>query len=171
MLGPPPPMMPNGGGSKPPPIKVKTREKAKAQSKTSGGSDGPSLQAAIGELQYDLAAAIAVCQSRAIPDDVMAHAKQQVAGQAEEWEPSDIKEELKRQCGELLPGLLEAQKEEQRQKTAEEERIQAKLQVIGNCPMGFAWIKCGCGWRCAGGAHQVSDEQLKREFGQDVPAK
>ena len=53
----------------------------------------------------------------------------------------------------------------------EEERIQAKLQIIGNCPMGFAWIKCQCGYRCAGGAHQVSDEQLKREFGQEVPAK
>ena len=163
----------SGGGAAPPPPKTKVKQRARAQARTSGGSDGPSLETAIAELQYELAGAIQVCQSKVIPDDIMAHAKKQVAGQAEEWEPSDIKEELRRQCGELLPGLLEAKREEERQKSEEEERIQAKLQVIGNCPMGFTWIKLGdgCGWRCAGGAHTVSDEQLKREFGQEVPAK
>ena len=158
---PPAPRAPPGSSGGGAAVKVKTKEKARAQTKTSGGSDGPSLEAAIAELNYDLSGSIQVCQSKVIPDDIMAHAKKQMAGQADEWEPSDIKEELKRQCGDLLPGLLDAQKEVERQKTEEEERIQAKLQIIGNCPMGFAWIKCQCGYRCAGGAHQVSDEQLK----------
>jgi hypothetical protein len=87
-------------------------------------------------------------------------------------EPSEVKAALVAQCALLLPGLLDARRERERVKSAEEKAIQAKLLVIGQCPMGFAWIKCaGGGWRCAGGSHHVSDEQLKREFGQEVSAK
>ena len=86
-------------------------------------------------------------------------------------EPSEVKASLKAQCAQLLGGLLDARAERERQKTEEEERIQAKLLAIGKCPMGFAWLKCDSGgWRCAGRSHHVSDEQLKREFGEEVPA-
>jgi hypothetical protein len=37
---------------------------------------------------------------------------------------------------------------------------QAKLRNSGVCPVGYIWIKQGDGYRCAGGSHFVSDEQL-----------
>jgi ATPase family associated with various cellular activities (AAA) len=45
---------------------------------------------------------------------------------------------------------------------------QKRLRMIGNCPMGYVWHKMGSGWRCAGGGHYVSDEQLNRQFGHDA---
>ena len=41
-----------------------------------------------------------------------------------------------------------------------EARVQAKLQQIGKCVAGFAWIKQATGYRCAGGAHFVTNEAL-----------
>ena len=43
---------------------------------------------------------------------------------------------------------------------AEEERVQSKLQQLGNCVAGFAWIKQATGYRCAGGAHFVTNAAL-----------
>ncbi|KAJ0388822.1 hypothetical protein P43SY_011390 [Pythium insidiosum] len=42
--------------------------------------------------------------------------------------------------------------------------VQVKLRRIGLCPMGFAWLQVGGGWRCAGGGHFVSDAELQRNF-------
>ncbi|KAB2569195.1 Protein CbbX [Lasiodiplodia theobromae] len=41
-----------------------------------------------------------------------------------------------------------------------EEDTQALLRRIGRCEAGFAWRKEGSGWRCEGGSHYVSNEQL-----------
>ncbi|XDG09157.1 hypothetical protein ABKA04_008772 [Annulohypoxylon sp. FPYF3050] len=41
-----------------------------------------------------------------------------------------------------------------------EKQAQAKLKNMGICPMGFAWIQQAGGYRCAGGAHWISDSQL-----------
>jgi len=51
-------------------------------------------------------------------------------------------------------------REEQRKAQA----IQEKIRQIVPCPMGFAWLKVGGGWRCAGGSHYVSDAQLMAQF-------
>ncbi len=42
----------------------------------------------------------------------------------------------------------------------EEARIQAKIREMGVCPVGYRWIKCAGGYRCAGGSHSLSDSQL-----------
>ena len=43
---------------------------------------------------------------------------------------------------------------------AEEARVQAKLQRIGRCVAGFAWIKQATGYRCAAGGHFVTNAAL-----------
>ncbi|KAF7879835.1 uncharacterized protein EAF02_008005 [Botrytis sinoallii] len=48
--------------------------------------------------------------------------------------------------------------EEQRRK--QEAQVQEKLRNMGVCVMGYQWIKQVSGYRCAGGAHYVSDSQL-----------
>lgn len=56
--------------------------------------------------------------------------------------------------------------EERAAAVAREEAIQSRLRVLGPCPMGFSWHRCGStgGWRCAGGSHYVSDSELDRYF-------
>jgi len=58
--------------------------------------------------------------------------------------------------------------EEERQKRQEEIRkkmeMMKRLQTIRPCPMGFCWYKQGGGWRCGGGSHFVSDQELKRDL-------
>ncbi len=39
-------------------------------------------------------------------------------------------------------------------------RMQKKLKRMGRCVAGYEWIKVSKGWRCAGGAHFVSDGEL-----------
>ncbi len=48
----------------------------------------------------------------------------------------------------------------------EEQRLRAieRLRQLNNCPAGFNWFKVGGGWRCGGGSHFVTDEQLGRQF-------
>ncbi|KZT25311.1 P-loop containing nucleoside triphosphate hydrolase protein [Neolentinus lepideus HHB14362 ss-1] len=54
----------------------------------------------------------------------------------------------------------EAKRKEEERKRQEEARVQAKLRNMGVCVAGFQWIKQGGGYRCAGGAHFISDAQL-----------
>jgi SpoVK/Ycf46/Vps4 family AAA+-type ATPase len=61
--------------------------------------------------------------------------------------------------------LREAVDEEARKRVeeelAKERAIQHKLRTLGRCPMGFEWLNVGGGYRCAGGSHFVSLEQLR----------
>ena len=54
------------------------------------------------------------------------------------------------------------QKDNERKKR--EESIQEKLKEIGQCPMGFDWIKVVGGWQCSAGGHHVSDKELEEHF-------
>ncbi|KAK2035983.1 ATPase [Colletotrichum somersetense] len=55
----------------------------------------------------------------------------------------------------ILRQLIE---EEERRKQEEERRKKAAM--MGRCPMGYDWIRQAQGFRCAGGSHSISDEQL-----------
>ena len=44
--------------------------------------------------------------------------------------------------------------------TAEEIRVQQKIQMLGRCPMNFNWIRQAGGWRCAGGSHFLLDKDV-----------
>lgn len=86
---------------------------------------------------------------------------------------ADINEMKRKREGERLEQLkfkrqkLEKEAELKRLKDEDEARkkheaeIQKSLKMMGVCPQGFRWIKQSGGYRCAGGAHFVMDQQLK----------
>jgi len=74
----------------------------------------------------------------------------------------DELEELKRrrEAARLQELRARAAREAEAKRRAEEARVQAKLQQIGHCVAGFAWIKQATGYRCAGGFHFVPNAAL-----------
>lgn len=52
-------------------------------------------------------------------------------------------------------------REEDRARRKEVNKVQEKLRRIGNCEMGYPWIKQSGGWRCGGGTHFVSDGEFE----------
>ncbi len=52
---------------------------------------------------------------------------------------------------------------EEEKKRKEEVQAQKKLRKMGVCPVGFRWIKQSTGYRCAGGAHYVSNAELEAQ--------
>ena len=55
---------------------------------------------------------------------------------------------------------IEARRKEEEKRRKEEARVQAKIRDMGVCPVGFRWIKQVDGYRCAGGAHFLTNGQL-----------
>jgi len=55
---------------------------------------------------------------------------------------------------------LEAKKEAERKRKEQEAKAQRKLREMGVCPVGYRWMNMGSYYRCAGGSHTVSLEQL-----------
>jgi hypothetical protein len=55
---------------------------------------------------------------------------------------------------------VRAKQEAERRRREEEDRVQRKLQQIGNCVAGYRWINMGSHYRCAGGSHTVPTSQL-----------
>ncbi|TYZ68458.1 hypothetical protein PybrP1_004317 [[Pythium] brassicae (nom. inval.)] len=74
------------------------------------------------------------------------------------------KRENEEMMRELKNAADRAAQEAAKRKLDEFVTAQKKLQRIGKCPMGFAWLQVGGGWRCAGGSHFVSDAELQRNF-------
>ena len=92
-----------------------------------------------------------------------------------ELELSKLKESIERETKpknrqKLLRQLEKKQKEiDKRKKSSTEqndeaEKIQSKIRSLHLCPRGFRWFKIEGGWRCKGGSHFVTDQQLKESF-------
>jgi hypothetical protein len=140
-----------------------------------------SLDDALAEQGYDINTTAIMLTTAQLPDDLVALVATKVGSTAARVRPM-----LEAQCPALLPpvmAVIEKIKEElERQRIAQEEmekadeiereklRIKEKLrlreavlervQMIGKCCMGYAWIKTEGGYRCAGGSHFVSDAQV-----------
>lgn len=61
---------------------------------------------------------------------------------------------------ERIARLLRAAQQAEAERRRKEEAVQRKLRSLGICPAGFQWIPMGGGYRCAGGSHFVSSQQL-----------
>jgi ATPase family associated with various cellular activities (AAA) len=78
------------------------------------------------------------------------------------------RERLRKEREELERRRREAERLRREEEILQAKETQKRLRVIGNCPAGYVWHKTGSEWRCAGGSHFVSDEQLNRQYGFDA---
>ena len=85
--------------------------------------------------------------------------RDQRAEEAREEEYLQLKEEAKTASAAAREAILKRLVEEERRRREELER-KKKLEMAGRCPAGFHWIEQGNGYRCAGGSHFVSKEEL-----------
>lgn len=55
---------------------------------------------------------------------------------------------------------LQQKKERRLREERDRQQLNERLRTAGNCPNGYSWRREGNGYRCEGGAHFVSDDQL-----------
>ncbi|KAF2205315.1 P-loop containing nucleoside triphosphate hydrolase protein [Delitschia confertaspora ATCC 74209] len=77
-----------------------------------------------------------------------------------EFEKQRIQKELERRKREAQLAELERERKEKERKKQMDMVAQQKLRTLGVCVQGYQWVKQAHGYRCAGGAHFVSDAQL-----------
>jgi hypothetical protein len=75
-------------------------------------------------------------------------------------EEARLQNEMERRAQEELQSELESQRKAEEQERRKDAKAQQKLRTLGVCPVGFRWIKQNGGYRCAGGAHFVTDSEL-----------
>jgi hypothetical protein len=73
-------------------------------------------------------------------------------------------EERRKHAAALDRKLREKEEQKRHEELRRKEQVQKRLQQIMPCPAGFNWFKQGCGWRCGGGSHFVSDAELRKRF-------
>ena len=74
-------------------------------------------------------------------------------------EAARVQEDLARRAREQAKAELERLRLA-KAKQRREEQVQVRLRQMGVCCMGYQWIKQASGYRCAGGSHFVSNEQV-----------
>jgi hypothetical protein len=70
------------------------------------------------------------------------------------------KRELEMRRREEMLAKMEQERRKREEERKKEIQAQKKLRNLGVCVQGFMWIKQAGGYRCAGGAHFVTDAQL-----------
>lgn len=71
-----------------------------------------------------------------------------------------LKELAAREAQRVAAAALDAKRKQEEARKAKEAAVQAALRRMGVCVAGFQWINVGFGYRCAGGSHFVSNDQL-----------
>ena len=78
-------------------------------------------------------------------------------------EEARLRHELERRALEAEMEILQRKRQEEEERRRKEREAQKKLRDMGVCCAGFRWIKQATGYRCAGGSHYVSNDQLGLE--------
>merc|ERR1712216_1115344 len=118
------------------------------------------LEVACQELGYEADFIVEFLEKGAYPQELLARIMATPSCQG--VDRSSIFDMLEVQKSVFLSRLRRLIEVRQKQKSEEEAVCQQKLQMMGRCPMDFEWLKEEGGWRCAGGTHWVSDEDVKQ---------
>jgi SpoVK/Ycf46/Vps4 family AAA+-type ATPase len=97
-----------------------------------------------------------------IPKDVVELVWEKNGGKESKHTPGQVRTSLVKQSGPFLQKIKQLLKQMAEVKSAEEKRKQEKLKKIGKCCMGFEWIRIEGGYKCAGGTHFCTDEEIEQ---------
>ena len=177
---PPPPTMVGGAGPRGPTTNLSKREKPPVIAQNSGGNGGDwedegdgdetdfwaALEEACAELGGELSKIQAMLEDEANfpPPEIMAIIQRKTGAK----NPLKVKTMLQQQRGAVLNKIKISIAAAEKAKSEEEAKIQTALKSLGRCPMGFEWLKEGSGWRCAGGSHFCSDQDLENFMSDDL---
>ena len=148
------------------------------------GSDedwGACLEKALRASGYDLQRQVDVLGATGalLPEDVIRAAAGIPPASLRRMSLGQIRDQLERQRLRVLPmakraldleldrqrrlreAADEATRKQIEEELAKERAIQHKLRTLGKCPMGYEWLKQDAGYRCAGGSHYMSMDQLQ----------
>ena len=148
-------------------MRERTREREVEDNGLPPQEAAPNLEKAFADLEYKLDKCVEVCETKEFPDDLLLCAQAQAPSLVF---PGEVKAALLPQCDILLPNLKALQAAQQAERTdqaqKEHEAVQEHLAMMGNCPLGFEWLKNsdGSGWHCAGGTHFVSNGDLEHIY-------
>lgn len=136
-----------------------------------GGSDGhdgisvaAALQEACVELGYDksnpmrteLISKLVECDGvKDFPEDIMGLVCHKTKRKAD-----DVLDELRAQVQGVIKSMGAAIFEAQQEQYKKDAPIRAKIREKALCPAGFDWHRDGRGWRCNGGSHFISNDEL-----------
>ncbi|KAI0869260.1 P-loop containing nucleoside triphosphate hydrolase protein [Hypoxylon argillaceum] len=56
--------------------------------------------------------------------------------------------------------LAERERREKEERMKREQEVRTRLKQMGRCPVGYEWIQQAGGYRCAGGSHYMTDQEL-----------
>ena len=139
-----------------------------ARDDSSGESVASALQATCVELGYDennvkrkeLVAKLSGCEaSRDFPPDIMG-----LVCAKTRRTPAEVLDELREQVTGVTQAMREAIYQAEQEQYRKDTVIREKVMAMGLCPAGFDWHREGCGWRCNGGSHFVSNDQIPEEL-------
>lgn len=154
-----------GGGRSAPKTSVKRKEKIKIHNEDSevdGISDDDiyaALEQACVKLGYSEDDIVEMLGPDGDYTDELLKEIVQITGCSDE---ARIRRVLDGQKDELLTRMELVIEQRKKAQSAEEAKIQEKLKKIGRCPMDFEWLKVEGGWRCAGGSHFCTDDQVNK---------
>ena len=132
-----------------------------------GESIASALQAACAELGYDesnekrkeLVAKLSGCEAGGeFPLDILG-----LVCAKTRRTPADVLDELRQQVAGVMSAMREAIHQAEQEQYRKDAAIRTQVKAMGLCPAGFDWHRDGCGWRCNGGSHWVSNDQIPEE--------
>ena len=143
-------------------VKTEAKHKIFGEDDDGNGADWTDwntlLEEACGELGYSFEEMENFLESGNYPEELVGMVMS-MAGLDDK--PTAV-EGMNTQRTQFLAKVKLALKEKAKAKSEAEAKIQAKVQSIGRCPMGFAWDKVDGGWRCQGGSHFVDNASVNR---------
>jgi SpoVK/Ycf46/Vps4 family AAA+-type ATPase/DNA-binding transcriptional MerR regulator len=162
-------MMADGAGRAAPRHTVKHKFQEKRRDVDDGdekddlddGALWAALEAACKKLGLSLQDIVNMLESPSFPPQDLLNEVMDATGCTD---PGQLRVMLGRQRAAVLQRFKLVLQSEQKAKTEVERKTQAYLKSLGQCVMGFDWLKQDEGWRCAGGSHFMHDDAVAQHL-------
>ncbi|UKZ95690.1 uncharacterized protein TrAFT101_010512 [Trichoderma asperellum] len=151
-----------------PALSIRTNTNIETQQNTNEGDltdeDGSSQWTPVSPESPESSCSRKVVRDAGVSDEIWEQLqKDQAEEERRDAEYRKLKEAQKHATDEAREKIVRELIEEEERRKREAEK-QAKLMALGTCPVGYHWIKQADGYRCAGGSHWLSNEEIEKHM-------